>query len=128
MPKVKIIYCEEVYSDYETGLIGRDNITGWEEISDEELKLLQMHWHRINYKHKLHDLRPTLIVEYENTVPKVLQSVKDYIADAKRDAIEYERKRQEKAKIRAAKKLKTEAQLKATKIEKLRAELQRLEE
>jgi len=103
MHKIKLFWIEENYSE-DQSVMGslRDPITDWEEVSNEDYRLLQQ------WKWKLEDEvgQRVVIVEQDPTpVVARIKNIRDWLAEKQREKEQQEKKRIEQAAERARKKL-----------------------
>lgn len=120
MRTVKIILVQECYHDYDdssSSMILRESISDWENISDEDYKILKDNFWRL--QHGIYPgLRPVLIEQDTIAVSKRIDSIKGWIVK--------ERERQEKEE--ADRKAKAAERTKKKMLKKAGDELKLLEE
>lgn len=119
---VKIVLVEETSDDYYSRKIIRDGITDWEEISDEDYKIL-----RYNVK-RLYDteynMEPMLIVKDDVPVIERIKSIKDAVAKERARQEAENRKRQEAKLAREQAKLMKKVDSEKALFEKLKAKFE----
>lgn len=105
MKKVKIVFTQSIgYDDYYGEEIIRDSLTDWEELSDEDFKLLKSNLHLIA-KNKLgHEYSPRIIVQDEHPIQYRLESIKKALAELAEKKRIADEQREAKKKIAAEKK------------------------
>lgn len=119
MPKVKVVAVESRYlGDDNYADIIRSSVTDWEEVTDEELKVLRTpsYLHRMFLGEIEYPYTPTLIIDMGNVpIKERLHKLKDLIAEDKRKEAErqaaYLRKKEEKAAQREHMRKKNEEKL-----------------
>lgn len=98
MPQVKIVLMQTVDADYYSTQIVRDSITDWEEVSDEDLKLLQDNLRSVvKVNSAFYDYEPVLILKDQKPVFEHVATIREAIEQqrAKREA-DAEKRRQKK--------------------------------
>jgi DNA repair exonuclease SbcCD nuclease subunit len=115
MPKVMI-----VYGDYDGGYYSEDfraqEWSEWEEVTTEELKLLENNLHTLPRKNYS---SAHLLVKAEYSIPEAIKTIREALEEMKLK----EEERKKKAKIAAAKRAQTALEKKKKQLQKLKKEL-----
>lgn len=108
MPKVKIVLVQTIYgSDDYSETILRGGITDWEEVTDEELKLLKnpVYLFRMFEQEVSYPYQPVVIVQDTKTIRDRFAIAEEFIRKEEQrraeQAAEAQRKREERAKQKA---------------------------
>ena len=84
MPYVKILLTESVYGNDGDIDVLRNNITDWEQVTDEELELLQRYL-STTYPQLSSNFRPTLIVRDDIPIKGRIQTIRQVVEKLKKD-------------------------------------------
>ena len=106
MKEVRIVLVYDAYSEYEdsNGIL-QDGVSDWEQISDDDYKLLKNNWANITSKLNVNNARPVLLEKDSVPVKVRIDSIKSWIQQ-ERDRQENEaQERKNKAAARAMQKL-----------------------
>ena len=89
MKEVKIVLVHDAYTDYDDskGII-QEGVSDWEQISDEDYKLLQQNWWKLCEHMNVHNARLVLLEKDSVPVKRRIDSIKGWITE--------ERQRQER--------------------------------
>lgn len=102
MHKIKLFWIDENYSEDQSVMWSlRDHITDWEEVSNEDYRLLQQ------WKWKLeHEVGQRVVIVEQDPTPVVarIKNIRDWLAEKQREKEQQENKRIEQAAERARKK------------------------
>lgn len=117
MPRVKIVFVSEHFGEYdEKQFVVREDLP-WEDVTDEELKLLQVYISRIDVPYR--GLFPKLLVQDPISVQEHLTTIRAWIANREAKEIREQKERDAAKRKRQVKKVKDKRAL----LEQLKKEL-----
>lgn len=124
MKEVRIIAVHDHYNEYDevSQTIMREGITDWEQVSDDEFKLLKQHWWRIGQEYgcNIDGARLVLIEKDPTPVHKRINSIREWLNQEQARQAREEAVRQQQAQERLRKKLLKTAENERKLLEKLR--------
>lgn len=108
MKEVKIVIAHERYDEYESSsYILQEGISDWEQLSDDEYKLLKDNWYRIvqDVQQKRYGVIPILVEKDSSPISLRIASIKTWVNEEKERAAKDAADRKAKAEERAKKKM-----------------------
>ena len=110
MKEVKIVLVHDAYTDYDDSrAIMQEGISDWEQIPDEDHKLLKQNWYKVCENMAMYNARPVLLEKDSVPVKMRINSIKEWIAEEKAKAEREAQIKRDKAQARALKKLAADA-------------------
>jgi thiamine pyrophosphate-dependent acetolactate synthase large subunit-like protein len=120
MPKVKILYVEHVYEDYNTHSTVQEGLE-WEDISEADLKILLANRHEIP---EYLGYSPIVVVQKEELVKPTLETILAKVKEKEAAREAAKRKAAEKRAEKEAKKAEVEARKKLKLFKELQKEFE----
>ena len=121
MREVTIVMVHDRYTEYdESRAVMQESISDWEQISEEEYKLLNQNWWKLAQHLDPHgNRRPVLLEKDSVPVRARINSIREWIQQEKIQAEKAEAERKAKAEERARKKILKNAQSERKLLEEL---------
>jgi len=121
MKEVKIVLVHDAYTDYDDskGII-QEGVSDWEQISDEDYKLLQQNWWKLCEHMNVHNARLVLLEKDSVPVKRRIDSIKGWITEERQRQEREAQIKREKAQARALKKLAANAEAERKLLEELK--------
>jgi Trm5-related predicted tRNA methylase len=124
MKEVRIVLVHDLYTDYndnESQAVIRDSVSDWEQITDEEYRLLKDNWWRLAHHLGNHDNgRPILLEKDRVPVRQRISSIREWVQQEQEKIQAEKAAKQAQAEERARKKLLKNAESERKLLEELK--------
>jgi hypothetical protein len=111
MKEVKIVLVHDTYTDYDDSKgIMQEGVSDWEQISDEDYRLLQQNWFKLCQHMNVHNARLVLLEKDSVPVKMRIDSIRSWIEEERMRQEREAQLKREKAQARALKKLAADAE------------------